>query len=345
MPPRWFTLAIVASWLIMAGLFGVTEVWPRLSPSEPLMFPVDVIDEAGQQRELVNYNASKNGTLKYRVEVEWQYHPEDDSFESQGVVRILLSNAREAPREEGPAWLPQVRDVEQKSSYRLTRGGEMKAIDVQTDYRLVQGADEQAAIKVNARVNGAPHAGRFVPHTRLGFPGLKPDEQLGPLTPQDFERDADPVSVLPRGTVLNPLHPPRRFPELADGQHWRLTAIDPLALLGLASPLGGDALRRAGIDAGAAASALEARVQPDLEEVDWGDGGKGVPCRVIRCQGGGPVEPLTFWVRQKDGVVIREDFRLWGDSWSLLRNSGGYRSQFAPAPPQQPLPPAPRKEP
>jgi hypothetical protein len=324
MPSRTVTLAIVAFWLVMVALFNVTDIWPRLAPAEPLMFPVDVIDEAGQTKELVNYNVTKNGTLKYKAEVEWHYFPEDDSFESECQLR-QLGDYPEEPREEGPAWLPQVHNVSMFSSfYRLTRGGEMRGIEVRTDYRLAPGGNDEAGIDVRADVTGSPRAGHFTPHVKLTFPKLKQDEQIGPFTARDFERDGESVPVLPRGIVLNPLHPPRRFPDLADGQHWRVTVIDPLALLGLAAPLDGDALRAAGIDAGAAASVLEARVLPGLEGVDW-DAGKGVPCRVIRCDGDGPVGALTFWVRPKDGVVMRQEFRLWGDSWGFLRNSTAYK--------------------
>jgi hypothetical protein len=331
MPPRSVTLAIVAFWLVMVGLFGLTEVWPRLAPAEPLMFPVDVIDEAGQSKELVNYNVSKNGTPEYKAEVEWHYFPEDDSFESECQLRHL-SEDPEAPREEGPAWLPQVHKVRMFSSfYRLTRGGEMKGIEVRTDYLLAPRGNDEAGIDVRAEVKGSPRAGRFTPHVKLTFPELKQDEKIGPFTARDFERDGDPVPVLPRGIVLNPLHPPRRFPDLADDQRWRVTVIDPLALLGLVAPLDGDKLREAGIDTGAAASVLEARVLPSLEGVDW-DAGKGVPCRVIRCEGDGPVDRLTFWVRPKDGVVMREEFRLWGDSWSFLRTSAAYKFRAPPAP-------------
>jgi hypothetical protein len=336
MPPRWLTLAIIAFWLVMIALFNVAEVWPRFSPaSEPLMFPVDVIDEAGQAKELANFNVTKNGTLKYKAEVEWHYHPEDDTFESECQLTARW-NDPEAPRDEGPVLLPQVHEVSMVSSfYRLTRGGEMNSIDVHTDYQLVSGEGDRGGIKVQARVQGSPHAGQFVPHVKLSFPGLGEDHKIGPFTPRDFERDADPVPVLPRGTVLNPLHPPRRFPDLASGQRWRLTVIDPLALLGLAAPLDRGALIQAGIDAGASASVLEARVLPGLDGVDW-DAGKGVPCRVIRCEGDGPVGPLTLWVRDKDGVVMRQDFRLWGDSWSFLRTSAAYKARFTPGPRVEP---------
>jgi hypothetical protein len=330
MLPRSATLAIIAFWLIMVALFTFTEAWPRLAPAEPLMFPVDVIDEAGQSKELVNYNVTKNGTLKYKAEVEWHYFPENDTFESECQLTPRFPDP-EAPRAEGPAWMPQVHEVRMVSSfYRLTRGGEMKGIEVKSDYRLVSGKDEEGSIGVRAEVKGSPRAGHFTPHVKLTFPGLPQDEKIGPFAARDFERDGDPVAVLPRGIVLNPLHPPRRFPNLADNQRWRITVIDPLALLGLVAPLDGGALREAGIDAGAA-WVLEARVLPGLEGVDW-DAGPGVPCRVIRCEGGGPVGPLTFWVRQTDGVVMRQEFHLYGDSWSFLRTSAAYKFRAPPVP-------------
>src|SRR5947209_4255287 len=83
MPPRTLSLAIVGFWLAMAGLFFWHEVWPRLDPSEPLLFPVDIVDEAGYQNELTSWEVTKNGTPGYRADVDWRYHAEDDSFESQ----------------------------------------------------------------------------------------------------------------------------------------------------------------------------------------------------------------------------------------------------------------------
>jgi hypothetical protein len=361
MPARWLTLAIIAFWLVMVALFNLLDIRPRLSPAEPLMFPVDVIDEAGQASELANYNVTKNGTLNYKAEVEWRYHAEDDTFESKCDFTNRWTDPPEAPREQGPAWMPQVHAMTLASLYRLTRGGEMKAIEATTDYGLVLetegegGARETVGeIKVRAEVKGTPQAGRFTPHVRQTFPQLQgdekfvkgdeklgalareflrrwgsKDEELGPLTLRDFECDSEAVPVPPRGTVLNPLHPPRRFPALADGQHWLLTVIDPLLLLAPLDSIGGKALREAGVNPGAAAYVVEARVQPGLEGVDW-DAGKGVPCRVIRCKDGGPVEGLTLWVREKDGVVMRQDVRLYGDAWSFLRNSIAYKFRVIP---------------
>ncbi len=332
MPSRLLTLAIVAFWLVMVALFNVTDVWPRLSPAEPLMFPVDVVDEAGQARELVNYDVSKNGTPNYRAEVEWYYHPEDDSFESECQFEDRWHDP-EAPRGQGPAALLQVHQVKMTSTYRLTRDAEMRRIDVRTNYLLAPGGDDKHAIPVEAHVTGTPQAGQFVPHLELTFPDLRKGEAIGPFIARDFRQDADRVAVSPRGTVLNPLHPPRRFTDLVEGQRWRFTFIDPFAFLGLAAPLDtahGGVLRAAGIDAAAGASVLEAEVQRGLRTMKKWDGGKDVPCRIIECEGHGPIGPLTLWVRARDGVVMRQDFRLWGDSWSLLRLSLAHKMRKVP---------------
>jgi hypothetical protein len=331
MPPRLVTLAIITFWLAVAGLFVATDVWPRLAPSEPLMFPIDVVDEAGQQKEQVNYNVSKNGTVDYRAEVELRYHPEDDSFESECKLEPRWHD-REEPRKEGQDLLLQFHRVRMKNTYRLTRGGEMKRLDSSTQYRCAEADDQQGGMIFKAEVSGTPQAGRFAPQVRLSFltrddDGPATAEQIGPFKARDFERDASPVPVLPRGIVLNPLHPPRRFTDLAENQRWRVTFIDPLAVLGLLAPLDasqGGVLSKAGLDAGAAAWVLDAQVLPGTQMIDW-DAEKKVACHVIRCDGDGPIGPVTFWVRQRDGVVMREDFRLWGDEWSLVRLSQNYK--------------------
>ncbi|HKI37371.1 MAG TPA: hypothetical protein VKA46_36290 [Gemmataceae bacterium] len=335
MPPRYVILAIVAFWLVTVGLFLHGVVMPRLAQTEPVMFPVDLVDEAGKQTETTSFEVTKNGTGKssplYRADVDWRYHPEDDTFESECTLNLRFVDEPEPPRNEGPAWLPQVHRVDMTSSYRLTRYGEMTAINSQTSYHLVMG-EAKEGIKVEAEVTGAPRAGQYTPHLRFTIPGLGDERKIGPLTLRDFERDGDPVAVLDRGTVLNPLHPPRRFPGLRDGQSWRLTVIDPLALVGLVASLDaakGDALREAGVAAGA--YGLDAHVMPDTETVTL-QGGNEVACRVIRCTGDGPVSALAFWVRQGDGAVMKQEVNLHGDSWSLLRLPFGYKMRSSPRP-------------
>jgi hypothetical protein len=324
MPPRSLTLAIVAFWLAMVGLFVYGDVWPRLRPAEPLLFPVDVIDEAGQHREDTDFDVFKNGAEGYKAEVLWRYLPDDDSFESECKMGKLVTDSPEDPRAEGPAWVPQVHRLTMtRSTYRLTRNGEMKAIEVSTTYHLVSGADgKKQDIEVTARVLGEPRGGKFTPHLALTFPELEHGVQIGPFTLGDFEGDRESVPVLGRGIILNPLHPPRRFVNLVDNQHWQVTVIDPVAVLGLLAPLDaakGGAFLEPGMAPGA--SVLEAHVSAGFQTLRWDN--QDVPCRVIRCSGDGPVSPLTFWARQPDGTVLRQEVTVSGDSWTFVRRKLG----------------------
>jgi hypothetical protein len=316
MPSRFFTLTIIAFWLATVGLFVYAEVWPRLASSEPLLFPVDVVDEAGGRRgEDTDFEASKNGTEGYHVEVVWRYHPEDDSFESEGKLkRIYTDEKEEAPRPEGPAGLPQVHSVDMESSYRLTRAGETKAIRTTTQYDLATAAGGED-VRIKAEVTGAPRAGRLVPHLKRS-PDPKDQEKASPFV-LSIDRDAGVVPVPARGTVLNPLHPPRRFVDLAADQRWQLTVIDPFVL--------GEA--KTAPDA--VAFVLEARVLPEAETVKLRDEIQ-VSCRVVECTGAGPVGPLTYWLRPGDGAVMQVKVTLSGDSWELKRLRPGYKMRFPP---------------
>jgi hypothetical protein len=337
MPPRLLTLAIIALWLAMVGLFFHEDVWPRLAPAEPQLFPVDVVDEAGHHNLKTKYYVYKNGTSGYVTYPSWVYHPEDDSFESECEIKRGWSDEKEAPRPEGPSWLPQVHDVDMTSKYRLTRRGELKEISVKTKYNLVAGGDHGGVIEVEADVTGEPRAGQFTPHQKLAFRDLTGEEKIGPFSPRAFDRDGAWVPVTARGTVLNPLHPPRRFAELGERQRWSLTVIDPLALMGLLAPLDesmGDALRDAGISASTGAYILHARVLPEPEAISTLEGM--VTCRVIRCFGDGPVSAITFWPRQRDGIVMKQEVHLLGDVWTFEWVPEGYQMRSAPPPRKAP---------
>jgi hypothetical protein len=299
MPPRSVTLAIVAFWLGVTGLFFAQDVWPRLSPDEPLMFPVNIVDEAGPQKEATSWDVAKNGSATYRADVAWNYHAEDDSFESQCSLewRLFEGEKPEAPRQQGPVWLPQVHWLKMDSTYRLGRNGEMRSVDVWTSYFLVAGQDEMRGIEVTAELNGEPRSRRFAPHLELSFPALK------------------------------------------EGERWRATVIDPLGLLGLVAPLDaaqGGALREAGVAADAGADHLDAQVQPGLVRIIWEN--REVPCHIVRCTGTGAVASLSLWVCENDidarklkrGDVMRQEVSLWGDSWTFQRLPMGYKMRSPP---------------
>jgi hypothetical protein len=378
MPPRTLTLAIVGLWLAMAGLFFWHEVWPRLEPSEPLMFPVDIVDEAGYQSEVTSWEVSKNGAPGYRADVDWRYHDEDDSFESQcelfkglsykvpvgrlsallqsggafaaapcsppagsllsyGVQLIFLDSEDydpdwEPPRPSGPAalvpaWLPQLRYVKTSSSYRLTRQGDMRSIDLRSEYRLSERYElkDKDAPGLVAEIRGEPRSGRFTPRIKLKLD--RPEGlDIGPLHAAPFDRFGATVPVLGHGTVLNPLHPPRRFPNLQEGQRWRAAVINPLPLFALATARDSaqsNYLPDAGLPLDRGTDQLDARVLPGIQQVNW-ELGKAA-CRVVHCTSLGPVASITYYVREHDGALMRQDVRLWGDTWSFLRRPHGFK--------------------
>ena len=333
MPRPLITSAIVVFWLGMAGLFVYEVLWPRLMPSEPAMFPVDIVDEAGPQLETTSWLVYKNGGGGYRAATDWEYVAESDTFRS----RCQLSHAQrveEAPRELGGPWLPQFHEVKTDSHYHMTRAGQMTGIEATTTYTLALPALAEDGLTVTAKVSGHPRTGRFVPQVELSFP--IPGGELGRarLRPKDVAREAAPVAVSPRGLVLNPLHPPRRLADLRPGQRWQVTLLDPFALLDLVGCLGsaaGDRLRHAGVADDAVADVLEARALPDLETLHWEEKNEDVTCRLIRCAGDDPYPALTLWVRERDGMLYKQEATTRsGDVWTFVRRPFNYRMQQAP---------------
>jgi len=333
MPKRPIVLAIVAFWLGMAGLFAYEVLWPRLLPSEPVMFPIDIIDEAGRAVETTSWLVTKNGGEGYRANTDWEYDPENDTFRSHCEL-AYAQGKKELPRALGGDWLPQFNKVAVDSSYFLTRAGQMTRLEATTKYDVSCPALSAEAVQVSAKVSGMPHASNFVPHVQLSFPVGPGKESLRPLLPEDVERNGVPVAVLAHGLVFNPLHPPRRLPGLRPEQRWRLTVIDPFAVLDLAGSLGpgaGEKMRGAGIATDAGADVLDARVLPGEETVFWEEKNEHVTCHVIRCIGDGPLPALTLWVRERDGMLLKQEATtLSGDVWTFTRRPFGYNMKLAP---------------
>lgn len=338
MPPRFLTLAIIAFWLVLAGLFLARDVWPRLAPSEPLMFPVEIVDEAGRQSDGASWLVFKNGGGGYRANTDWAYVPEDDTFRSRCQLARGLAEA-EPPRALGVPGLSEFHEVKTDSSYFLTRAGQMTRLEAKTSYRFAPPGTAEV-VEASAEVRGAPQVGRFVPHLKLSLMPPQGAEELGPLLLKDVERDAASVPVLGRGLVLNPLHPPRRVPDLRPGQRWRVTVIDPFAVLDLAAlwPGAENLMRRAGIDADAAAYVLDAEVLRDVRAVFWEEKNENVPCRVIKCALGDDSFPrLTLWAREGDGFLLKQEAAtLSGDVWTFVRRPINYRMHQGPRAPGPP---------
>jgi hypothetical protein len=339
MPPRSITLAIVAFWLAVVGLFLAREVWPRLSPTEPQMFPVDLVDEAGRQEDRIDWVVSKNGGGGYRASTIWTYVPEDDTFRSR--CQIAIGNRKlERNRKLALPGLPQFHQVQTDSSYYLTRAGRMTRLEARTTDVLTLPGPSGERIEVTAKVSGTLDAGRFVPRVAVSCSAAPGEGKSERPVLRSAMRDADPAPVPGRGIVLDPLHPPRRFPDLRAGQSWRVTLIDPFAVLdlvGLLGPEAHDLLRHAGIAPDAVATVLDARVLHRVESFYWKErSNEVVPCRVIRCTAGDdPFPELTLWVRQRDGALMKQKaITLSGDEWVFTRRPAGYHMELATPEPE-----------
>jgi hypothetical protein len=333
MPPRSVILAIVAFWLLTTGVFLYNVIAPQLAQSEPVQFPVDLVDEAGSQTEGVSWLVFKNGGGGYRANTDWEYVRDNDTFRSRCQLARGLAE-EERPRDLGGAGLPQISQVVGDSYYYLTRAGQMTRLEAKTTYRFPSPNNPEEEIEAVAKLSGSPHEGHFVPHVEMSLDLVQDNKKLGPLLPENIVRDATPVPVLARGLVLNPLHPPRRLPDLHPGQRWRVTLIDPFAILDPAAVLGERALnllRKAGIDTAAVADTLDAEVLPSEESVFWQEKSETVVCRVIRCRGEGPFPEMTLWVRPGDGLLLKQEtVTRSSDVWTFFRRPMNFRMHLNP---------------
>jgi hypothetical protein len=322
MPPRWLALSFVAFWIAMTGLFLWREVLPRLNPTEPLMFPVELVDEAGTIRNQnlydVGWEVTKNGTGGYVANVEWNYIPESDSFDSHCILVRGTNVEKEKPRALGPVAFPQFHNVSMDSHCFMTRSGQMHALSVKSEFglsvRLPEGDDAEVS-RSSVVVEGKPDARHFVPHLSISSTPANAREPL-----PEVNETGSAVEVGERNVVLNPLHPVRRFPTLKDDQHWPITLIDPFALGALPRSLGPDRVSETLAGTYPSAFVLEARVERERQVLDWVDKKK-IECRIIRCGDEGSVMALTLWVAVEDGLVMKQEVSLNGDSWVLERRS------------------------
>jgi hypothetical protein len=337
MPPRSLSLAIVACWLAVTGLFVYLDVWPSFHASEPTLFAIELVDEASRQADTCGWTVLKNGGAAYAANTEWKYHgASDDSFEFTCQLWCKDSYAERAGEPVVP-WLPlvQFNKVEMpKSTYLVARTGRLKRLETGgVSYNLAfGGAGQEVAVKAN--VIASPGENSFAPHIDVSFAGLKGQAVPDSPVPGEFSRLGDPVPLSGRGLALNPLHPLRRVPDLREGQHWRLPVIDPfafLAVLGARGEAAGATLRGAGLLPDQEAYELEARVLPGRETLSWD--GKDYPCRVVKATGDGAVTSLTVWVREGDGNVLQQEAKVYGDTWTFVRRGPAFVITSRPEPP------------
>jgi hypothetical protein len=280
MPPRLFTLAVVAFWLATSGWLFYRELWPKLRPGEPPPYTIDLVDEARQHTTPILWSVYR-GQQKIGKARTWvTYRESDDTFELHGAMD-QLELYRSA--------LVTVVVQHAANMNRISRDGELR--EMSTDIAL---ALPRLELKLKAHFDGQVQGRLFHARGWVEWPGGRKDMSI------------EPVALSAYGAVLNPLQPVNRIQGLKPGQRWRIPLVDPLS----------DAVAATlpGLPSGP--RVLDAAVLPETQLLSWDD--QEVPCLVIEYTGDADVSART-WVRESDGLVLRQEARQ-GDLLILQRD-------------------------
>jgi hypothetical protein len=309
-------LAITLFWLATNGWLFYRDLWPRLRPGQPPPYTIDLADEALGKGPKISWNVfrSNEGSggrqppisaseglepagKKLGVAETWiTYHDPDDTFELHSKVKRL---------EWGQLGLFYIELLDMTSTYRVTRDGRLR--DLAADATIsgkgigpFQGLRAWAQARVDGKVTGR----QFAAHVSVNLNGATIDLPL------------DPVPVSSQGSVLNPLHPINRVRGLQTGQRWQMPLVNPLndSLMAL---LKKDPAAELLLRGQTGVRVLQAEVLPSTKSLSWK--GREVPCLVIEYHGEDLI--ARTWVRDGDGVVLRQELTLWGDQVILERDS------------------------
>lgn len=284
MPPRWLSLLIIAAWLATTGWLVWTDVLPRLMPGTPPAFSVLIVEEADQQRASVRWTASRNGTKTFTVHTQVKGVGQEryDLKADYEPYRAPQQTTPSPPVEMGGLLVSRF-----ASTYRVNAEGDLlrltSVIEGRSAGKLLGGVVGDFVARVRADVEN----GRMRPVVTVAQGVLSYDYPL-----------AEASGPSRGGAVLMPLQPVNRLNGLNPGQRWTMTRFDPL---GAVMGDGGKMLRGA--------------VRGETEELQRG--AMTETCLVIDYSGEG-IDGAT-WVRQKDGLVLRQEAKVGNDRWVIVR--------------------------
>jgi hypothetical protein len=282
MPPRLITLAILAFWLTMTCWTLYKEVWPRVQPDNPPPFAIDLTDEAQPNGpNHIIWNLSINGqTGIYHLETWVVFSPKEDLFELHSDMWPIIDAA---------GHISKLAQMGMLSTVVVNREGELKSLEM----KLIPPLPPPP-------LNGEP---------RIVLMGTVKDGSLIPriLAPErNFDKTFDPIPIKTRGSILNPLQPLNRLPNLKPGQKWRMPVVDPVSqAFGSLLPLSSGYVRT-----------FEAEVLPDLKYLRWKE--QDVACLVIEYTGDDASG--NTWVRESDGLVLQQEVTIGGKVLNLRRD-------------------------
>jgi hypothetical protein len=174
-----------------------------------------------------------------------------------------------------------------ESSYAITPDGNLRGMAAKFTIR-----NEQGEIIVEGDLAGRVENRRFFPRLEI-------------TSPVHWKLDLQPVPVSHRGSVFNPHQPVNRIVGLAPGQRWHMPSVTPLHESFNIWPGKTPEFRF-----------VAAHVLPEVQLLDRGFRKKD-SCLVIEYTGDN-IE-ARIWVRENDGLVLRQEVNLYGDTLVLQR--------------------------
>lgn len=286
MPPRLISVMIVMLFIVVNTSLFYTEILPRIRSGLPPSFNVDLADEAGNLRPVVNWKVLVRGEefLKLRTGVTLVDNQEDEFWlwaEYSQPTNVGLKPARDF------LGLKLMRN-----EFRVHRDGDMLGLQAKVQIESLRGVDFPLTLEISGEVSNG-----------LLRPEVKVDSRLGERT---FKLESMDVPV--SGAVFQPFLPVHRILGLYPGRTWKQPFFDPLSLAFSSG------VAQGGLDQGT--GSVIAKVRNDIVDVMWG--GKKIPCIIIDYTGS-DLES-TVWVGVQNGMVIRQKNRLSESmEWDLIR--------------------------
>lgn len=290
MPHRFLGLFIVGFWLLTTSWLFVREIRPRLWPGTPPPYTIDLTDEA-QSNISSQWTIFKDGEQKGYCKTSVKYAEADDTFLLSGEFKLWKDDRTRPP------------DTLLKSSYRITREGELRGLEATlvTDLTAFVSFLPLGNWQVNGTIEGKVDKGLFSPIATLREPFA-------------YSQALKPVKVSSGVSVLNPLQPIHRLAGLRRGQRWEVRLVHPL------SDLAHQYIQElTGTSPVTQLDVLQARVLPNTQTLDWGGRREETTCLVIEYEG----EDTTArtWVRESDGLVLKQELSQGKTYYVLVRDS------------------------
>jgi len=278
----------------MTGWLVYRDLWPRLQPGEPPPYTIDLADEASASVQKTFWTLFRDGVNVGDLQTGVNYRDEDDTFEIPASLKLRFFSPNLTDR-----------DVKIESMYRVTREGELRELAADGEVRVPIFGN------ISAHLDGSVKDQMLTQHFQL----IAPEGR-------EFRPTLKPVPVSHHGSVFNPFQPVNKVRGLRLGQRWRLPMVDPLfdiVKAAVSSAVPGFELPGLPV--------LEAEVLPTLQvlpslQLKRPEKGpprrSGVSCLVIQYTSD-EISART-WVRESDGMVLRQEATQHGDTWILDRD-------------------------